>query len=172
PFADGGERTPTPTPTPEPPLGPLGRLVISGVRVLMVPQNFQYQEIPAGASQEELFASSAATNRSEGVIVLDVPTTPVSLAPGVVVNPATLIAALDRFGGLHLALEPGAGLETGEVLTLNLASLYQVLNQGAGQVPTPGAAGAAPTRPAPGAAPSATPTAEVPTALPTLAPRP
>ena len=44
--------TPTPTPTPAPPSSPLARLAITGVRVLMVPQSFRYEEIPAGASEE------------------------------------------------------------------------------------------------------------------------
>jgi Flp pilus assembly protein CpaB len=122
--------TPTATPTPEPVLGPVGRISIRGIRVLMVPQSFQYQEIPAGASQEELFASSQTTSQEKGVVVLDVPTTPMEVAPGVFVNPATLIAALDRFGGVYLALEPSGGLVMAEqdILTLNLAGLYQSIN--------------------------------------------
>ncbi len=129
-VAGGPTATPSPTPTPEPLMGPLGRISISGVRVLMVPQAFQYQEVPAGASQEEMFASASATGEDTGAVVLDVPTTPVEIAPGVFVNPATLIAALDRFGGVYLALEPGGGLglEDGDILTLNLASLYQTIN--------------------------------------------
>ncbi len=127
---DQQQREPTATPTIAPPLGPLGRISISGVRVLMVPQSFQYQEIPAGASQEEMFASSSATSKDEGAIVLDVPTTPVEIAPGIFVNPATLIAALDRFGGIYLALEPAGGLvvDNADILTLNLASLYKTIN--------------------------------------------
>ncbi len=138
----GPTATPSPTPTPEPIMGPLGRISISGVRVLMVPQSFQYQEIPAGASQEEMFASSAATNDETGAVVLDVPTTPVEIAPGLFVNPATLIAALDRFGGVYLALESSDGLvlEDEDILTLNLASLYKTINerrnQGGAAVPT------------------------------------
>lgn len=130
-VADGSPTaTPTATPTPEPLLGPVGRISISGIRVLMVPQSFQYQEIPAGASQEELFASSQATGSDKGVVVLDVPTTPMEVAPGVFVNPATLIAALDRYGGVYLALEPADGLQVAEkdILTLNLAGLYQSIN--------------------------------------------
>ncbi len=127
---DEQQREPTPTPTVAPPLGPIGRISISGVRVLMVPQSFQYQEIPAGASQEEMFASASATSKDEGAIVLDVPTTPIEIAPGVFVNPATLIAALDRFGGVYLALEPAGGLvvDNADILTLNLASLYKTIN--------------------------------------------
>ena len=122
--------TPSPTPTPTPLQGPLGRIVISGVRVLLVPQNFQYQEVPATANQEELFASVQATSKESSVVVLEVPVTPVEIAPGFMVNPATLLAALDHFGEIHLALEPSLGidLDLPEILTLNLAEYYRETN--------------------------------------------
>ena len=122
--------TPTPTPAPTPVLGPLGRIVISGVRVLMVPQNFQYQEIPASANQEELFASSQATAKEASVVVLEVPVAPLEIAPGIRVNPATLVAALDHYGVIHLVLEPSAGLDlaTSDVISLNLAEYYRGVN--------------------------------------------
>ena len=124
--------TPAPTPTPAPPASPLARLAITGLRVLMVPQSFRYEEIPAGASEEELF-SSARTSMSaqEGsVIVLDVPTGLVEVSPGFKVDPATLIAALDQYGIIHLALEPasGLGLDVADVITLNLGELYTEMN--------------------------------------------
>ena len=100
--------TPTPTPTPAPPSSPLARLAITGLRVLMVPQSFRYEEIPAGASEDQLY-SSARTSMSaqEGsVIVLDVPTGLIEVTPGFKVDPATLLAALDQYGLIHLALEP------------------------------------------------------------------
>jgi Flp pilus assembly protein CpaB len=123
--------TPSPTPAPTPVYGPLGRIVISGVRVLMVPQNFQYQEVPATADQEELFASVQATTKESSVIVLEVPVTPLEIAPGLVVNPATLLAALDHFGQIHLGLEPAGGIDLGlsNTLTLNLAEYYREVNR-------------------------------------------
>jgi Flp pilus assembly protein CpaB len=129
----GVAATPTPTPTPAPPSSPLARLVITGVRVLMVPQSFRYKEIPAGASEEELF-SSALTSVSalEGsVIVLDVPTGLIEVTPGFKVDPATLLAALDQYGIIHLALEPTSGLEldVADVITLNLGELYNEMNE-------------------------------------------
>lgn len=124
--------TPTPTPTPEPPVSPLARLVISGLRVLMVPQSFRYEEIPAGASQEELFsaARTSASAQEGSVIVLDVPTGLVEVTPGFWVDPATLLAALDQYGIIHLVLEPTSGLELDvvDVITLNLGELYNVMN--------------------------------------------
>ena len=124
--------SPTPTPTPEPPASPLARLVITGLRVLMVPQSFRYEEIPAGASQEELFsaARSSASAQEGSVIVLDVPTGLVEVSPGFKVDPATLLAALDQYGIIHLALEPASGLELDvvDVITLNLGELYNEMN--------------------------------------------
>jgi len=124
--------SPTPTPTPEPPTSPLARLAITGLRVLMVPQSFRYEEIPAGASQEELFsaARTSASAQEGSVIVLDVPTGLVEVTPGFKVDPATLLAALDQYGIIHLALEPASGLELDvvDVITLNLGELYNEMN--------------------------------------------
>lgn len=131
PVVEGYSRS---TPTPEPVIGPLGRIAITGVKVLLVPQTFQYQEIADTADQEEAFATSATTAEDESVIVLDVPTTPVEITPGVFVNPATLIAALDNYGSIYLALEPANGLTIDQTnnLTLNLAELYNTINASAG----------------------------------------
>ena len=131
-LTPGVSATPTPTPTPAPPACPLARLAITGVRVLLVPQSFRYEEVPAGASEEELF-SSARTSMSaqEGsVIVLDVPTGLIEVTPGFKVDPATLLAALDQYGIIHLALEPTSGLslDVTDVITLNLGELYTEMN--------------------------------------------
>jgi len=121
----------TATPTAEPVLGPLGKITITGVKVLLVPQNFQYQEISSTSSnQGELLASSQTTNEDKSVIVLDVPTTLVEIAPGVKVNPVTLIAALNDYGKIYLALEPSTGnsVTSDENPTLNLAEFYNQMN--------------------------------------------
>jgi Flp pilus assembly protein CpaB len=124
--------TPTLTPTPVPPAAPLARLVITGLRVLMVPQSFRYEEVPAGASEEQLFSSARTSMSAQegGVIVLDVPTALVEVTPGFRVDPATLLAALDQYGIIHLALEPtsGLGLDVTDVITLNLGELYTEMN--------------------------------------------
>jgi len=125
--------SPTPTPTPAPPSSSLARLAITGLRVLMVPQSFRYEEVPAGASEDQLY-SSARTSMSaqEGsVIVLDVPTGLIEVTPGFKADPATLLSALDQYGLIHLALEPtkGLGLDVSDVLTLNLGELYKEMNE-------------------------------------------
>ena len=125
--------TPTPemTATPRPLQAPLARIAITGIKVLLVPQIFRYQELPPdSSSNEQMFASSMNNSSQSGsVIVLDVPTMPVEIAPGLTVNPATLLAALDEYGKLHLALEPSDGLELADVLTLNLGDLYESMNE-------------------------------------------
>lgn len=125
--------TPTPTPTPAAPSSPLARLAITGLRVLMVPQSFRYEEVPAGASEDQLYSSARTTmSAQEGsVIVLDVPIGLIEVTPGFKVDPATLLSALDQYGLIHLALEPtkGLGLDVSDVLTLNLGELYKEMNE-------------------------------------------
>ena len=124
---------PTPTSTPAAPQSPLARLAITGLKVLMVPQSFRYEELPTGSSQEELFSAAQTTaSAQEGsVIVLDVPTALVEVTPGFKVDPATLLSALDQYGTIHLALEPAKGLDldVSDVVTLNLGDLYQQMNE-------------------------------------------
>ncbi len=124
--------TPTATPTALPPASSVARIALSGLRVLMVPQSFRYEELPSSASQEELFASARtdSTGQEGSVIVLDVPTKPVEATPGMMVNPATLLSALNQYGKLYLVLEPKSGLQGQDVLTLNLSDLYDSLNAG------------------------------------------
>jgi hypothetical protein len=124
--------TPTPTPTPAPPSSPLARLAITGLKVLMVPQSFRYEEVPAGASEDQLYSSARTTMDAQqgSVIVLDVPTGLIEVTPGFKADPATLLSALDQYGLVHLALEPtkGLGLDVSDVLTLNLGDLYNEMN--------------------------------------------
>jgi Flp pilus assembly protein CpaB len=123
--------TATPTATPAPMQSPIVRIAISGVKVLLVPQSFRYQELPPGSGNDQMFASATTSQsaQSGSVVVLDVPLQPVEIKPGLKVNPATLLSALNEYGKLHLAIEPAGGLQTGEILTLNLGEMYQALNQ-------------------------------------------
>jgi hypothetical protein len=67
--------------------------------------------------------------QGSSVIVLDVPTNSVEVVPGLRANPASLLAALNKYGALHLALEPAAGLQNSDIVTLNLGDLYESLNE-------------------------------------------
>jgi len=129
-----GLPTPTPTPTPAPPMAPLARIAISGLRVLMVPQSFRYEELPAGSTQEQLFASARTVSAAQegNVIVLDVPAAPIEVVPGLPVNPTTLIVALSKYGSLYLTLESAGGFRAPDILTLNLADLYDAMNDDRG----------------------------------------
>ena len=131
--ADPYVSTPTaiPTATPAPMQSPIVRIAISGVKVLLVPQSFRYQELPPGSGNDQMFASATTSQsaQSGSVVVLDVPLQPVEIKPGLLVNPAALLAALNEYGKLHLAIEPAGGLQTGEILTLNLGEMYQALNK-------------------------------------------
>ncbi len=127
--------TPTPTPTPAPPVAPLARIAISGLKVLMVPQSFRYEELPPGSTEEQLFASARTVSAAQdgNVVVLDVPVTPVEVVPGLMVNPTTLIVALNKYGSLYLTLEPAQGFQSPDILTLNLADLYEAMNEDRGE---------------------------------------
>jgi hypothetical protein len=61
----GPTPTPTPTPTPAPPVAPLARIAISGLKVLMVPQSFRYEELPPGSTEELLFASARTVSSAQ-----------------------------------------------------------------------------------------------------------
>jgi Flp pilus assembly protein CpaB len=129
---DAPAPTPTPTPTVRPPDAPLARIALTGLKVLMVPQGFRYEEVPAGASEEEMFSSARTTSASQSgsVIVVDVPTDLIEITPGVKVNVATLLASLNQFGNLTLALEPADGLAlSADVKTLNIGVLYQSMQE-------------------------------------------
>jgi len=54
----------------------------------------------------------------------------VEVTPGFKVDPPTLLAALDQYGLIHLALEPvsGVNLDVSDVVTLNLGELYEEMN--------------------------------------------
>ncbi|PKO16653.1 MAG: hypothetical protein CVU39_07465 [Chloroflexi bacterium HGW-Chloroflexi-10] len=136
-IVGGPAPTATPTPTPAPPVSPLARLALSGLRVLMVPQSFRYEEIPAGATEDQLYSSARTTMAAQegSVIVLDVPTTKIEVVPGLWADPASLLAALDQYGAVHLALEPAAGLNlsSSDLVTLNLGDLYAELNENRGK---------------------------------------
>ena len=123
------QATPAPTPTPQPPLSPVASITIKGLRVLVVPQSFRYEELPASGGEAELFASARTSQaaQSGSVILLEAPVAPVQVAPGLSVSPAELLALLNKVATIHLALEPGGGLsiETASLEPVDLADLYE-----------------------------------------------
>lgn len=123
--------TPLPTPTPRPPLGPVARIAITGLRVLAVPQDFRYEEMPS-ASQEEaaLFGTMGGNVAGKSVVLLEVPIQPVQLPNGKQVSPAALLALLDKYGIVYLALEPAEGVQVRVegIPPADMAELYQALS--------------------------------------------
>lgn len=123
------EPTPTPTPTPQPPLSPVASITIKGLRVLVVPQSFRYEELPTTSGEAELFASARTSQaaQSGSVVLLEAPLAPVQIAAGYQVSPAELLALLNKVATIHLALEPSDGLtiETSTLEPVDLASLYE-----------------------------------------------
>ena len=119
----------TPTPTPQPPLSPVASITINGLRVLVVPQSFRYEELPTTSGEAELFASARTSQvaQSGSVILLEAPLAPVQIAPGYSVSPAELLALLNKVATIHLALEPSDGLtiETATLEPVDLANLYE-----------------------------------------------
>lgn len=95
------------TPTPKLPQGGEARVVLSDLRVLVVPQSFRYEET-APSSSGDSFTTVRATSEQQtrSVIVLEVPVAPVEIAPGYAASPVELLALLNAKGKLHLFLQP------------------------------------------------------------------
>ncbi len=132
-YERGSSGTPTPTPaptaTPQPPLSPVASITIKGLRVLVVPQSFRYEELPTTSGEAELFANARTSQvaQSGSVILLEAPLAPVQIASGYQVSPAELLALLNQVATIHLVLEPSAGLEieTATLEPVDLAKLYE-----------------------------------------------
>jgi Flp pilus assembly protein CpaB len=117
-----------PTPIPQPPVSPAARIVISGLKVLVVPQSFRYEEsATTGSSDSFLPARTTVTLQQNSVILLEVPVTPVEIAPGLIASPAELLALLNQTAIIHLVLEPANGLtiRVEAVPAVDLAELYE-----------------------------------------------
>jgi Flp pilus assembly protein CpaB len=101
--------------------GPSAHVVISGLRVLLVPQLFRYEEV-LPEDDDDMFAPArtSASAQNNSVILLDVPTKPVEIASGLEMSPAALLPLLDAHAELHLVLEPvesdGVQIEVGAEL--------------------------------------------------------
>jgi Flp pilus assembly protein CpaB len=125
------EASPTPsqpTATPEPPPSMAARIVITGLKVLVVPQSFRYEEtVSSGSSDSFMSARTTASQQQSSVVLLEAPVTPVAIAPGVVASPAELLALLNQTAVIHLVLEPAAGLtiRVESVPAVDLAKLYE-----------------------------------------------
>lgn len=98
---------PAPTPTPQLPVGASARVALSNLHVLVVPQNFRYEETAPSSSGDTFTAVRAtADQQKNSVIVLAVPMAPIEIVPGYTISPAELLALLNEKGTLHFFLQP------------------------------------------------------------------
>ncbi len=140
----GGVVTPTvsprATPTPAPsatataivPETSFARVTATGLKVLLVPQTFRYEEVTTTESDGFAAVQSSQVGQSESVIVLDVPVTPVTLhgpeGPLSMTLPE-LIALLDTNAETYLALEPAGGAAAAHYPGV---AIEQIVEQGVG----------------------------------------
>jgi len=110
-------------------------VAISGLRILLVPQSFRYEEVLPEEDSSGLFtvARTTASAQQESVILLDVPVEPVEVA-GIRISPVTLLPLLDARAQIYLVMEPvqddGIRVTTGA----NLGELYRSILK---QAPAP-----------------------------------
>ena len=101
--------------------GPVARVLLSGLKVLVVPQDFRYEEVDTSGLMP------VTTRRDESVVVLEAPVTPItvtvtaqdSMTNTLLVSPVELLALMDARGRVYLALEP---LEGGIAASVGLAA--------------------------------------------------
>ena len=127
-----------PTPTPQVPgqIVPqtaFARVTATGLKVLLVPQTFRYEEVTTTDSQGFAQAQSSQVGQSESVIVLDVPVTALTLTG--LEGPLTLtlpelIALLNSQAEVYLALEPASGAARAEFPGV---AIEQIIDQGVGK---------------------------------------
>jgi len=103
--------TATPGYGPIVPESPFARVTASGLKVLLVPQTFRYEEVSTSGTDSQGFAvaQSSLSGQQESVIVLDVPTTLVTVAGidgPMQISLPELLALLDAHAQVYLVLEP------------------------------------------------------------------
>ena len=120
--------TPAPTPTQQPPVSPAARVAVSGLKVLVVPQSFRYEEVSSTGSDSYLPARTTAASQSDNVILLQASILRTEIAPGVPASPAEVLALLNDVATIHMVLEPATGI-TFDVNApgIDLAKLYEAI---------------------------------------------
>ena len=98
------------TPTAAPPQSAAARIVLSHLKVLMVPSSFRYEEVTQ-TSNGVTSGSSLQKDMNQGVVLLEVPVakTVVGYLPdgsALEASPVELLSLLEATGKIQLALEP------------------------------------------------------------------
>ena len=127
-----GQAIPTPTPAPtatqQPPISPAARVAVSGLKVLVVPQAFRYEEVSSTSSDGYLPARTSSSSQSDNVILLQASILPTEIAPGVSASPAEVLALLNNVATIHMVLEPASGITLDiHAPGIDLAKLYEAL---------------------------------------------
>ncbi|MFA5872732.1 MAG: RcpC/CpaB family pilus assembly protein [Anaerolineales bacterium] len=128
----GGQAITNPTPAPpgtqQPPVSPAARVAVPGLKVLVVPQSFRYEEVSSTSSDGYLPARTTAASQSDNVILLQASIVPTEIAPGVFASPAEVLALLNDVAMIHMVLEPASGV-TFDVNApgIDLAKLYEAI---------------------------------------------
>ena len=119
----------------EMPLSPEAMVVASGLTVKFVPWTFRYTEGTTEGYQE---ATTTAQAQESNVILLDVPVEPVPVAPGgPEVSMPELLALLNRYGTLHLVLDPASADYSTPPTGIQAYRLYDFIRQNAPILPLP-----------------------------------
>jgi Flp pilus assembly protein CpaB len=131
----GARPTVTPGYGPLVPESPFARVTASGLRVLLVPQTFRYEEVSTSGTDSQGFAmaQSSLSGQQESVIVLDVPATLMTVTGingPLQVSLPELLALLDAQAEVYLALEPAG--EARPIQGPGIA-IEQIVDLGVGQ---------------------------------------
>lgn len=98
------------------PQSPFARVTATGLKVVLVPQTFRYEEVTTTEQDGFARAQTSQVGQQESVIVLEVPADPIQIdgpnGPLTVTLPE-LIALLDTKAKVYLALEPATGASQG-----------------------------------------------------------
>jgi hypothetical protein len=102
-------------------------VAVSGLKVLVVPQSFRYEEVGT-TSDSYLPARTSTASQSDNVILLQASIVPAEIAPGLPASPAEVLALLNEVATIHMVLEPAAGI-TFDVNApgIDLAKLYEAI---------------------------------------------
>jgi Flp pilus assembly protein CpaB len=130
-----GTSTPEPSPTALVPDSPFARVTATGIKVLLVPQTFQYQEASSSSLDSQGFAAAQTSlvGQQNSVIVVDVPVTPITIvgAKGpTTISLPELMALLDAHAQIYMALEPPTGAAAAHYPGV---AIQQIVNLGVGQ---------------------------------------
>ncbi|MGD0613265.1 MAG: Flp pilus assembly protein CpaB [Anaerolineales bacterium] len=122
---------PSPTPTSAPPPSAAARITLTGLKVLVVPQSFRYEESVSATGSDSGAFLPAQTNteqQNNNVVLLEASILPTEIAPGVMASQAETLALLNDKATICLVLDPASGIQPDvKAQGVNLAEIYQAI---------------------------------------------